>query len=208
MYDLAAYSSLGLAAPGFPKRTGGWSVSTPGVGDMDGDGRLELALATREGNLFVWRTRGSTCQATEWPKSGHDLRNTSTYGVDAERPGVVGGATVRPDGTVSWAGTGDDGACGTAASYRVSAGGSVVEVAGTTAALTIPAGAAAVEIRAIDDAGNVGAPAVVALAASPAVPAAVAAAPTSLPATGDTMPVVLLAVVALLTLVLRRRLTP
>ncbi|MFA5890442.1 MAG: S8 family serine peptidase [Actinomycetota bacterium] len=79
MYDLQAYSIGGARPQGWPKFTGGWVVSTPGVGDFDGDGKVEVAMMTREGNLFVWRTKGSACQATEWPKYQHDLANTGNY---------------------------------------------------------------------------------------------------------------------------------
>src|SRR5436309_13968886 len=56
MYDLRAYSLGGLAPPTWPKFTGGWSVMTPGVGHLDGDGQGEVAPATREGNLSRWPT--------------------------------------------------------------------------------------------------------------------------------------------------------
>ncbi|MGH9138477.1 MAG: S8 family serine peptidase, partial [Acidimicrobiales bacterium] len=56
LYDVRAYSALGVPAPGWPRHTGGWIVATPAVGDLDGDGRAEVAVATREGWLFVWRT--------------------------------------------------------------------------------------------------------------------------------------------------------
>ena len=61
MYDLRAYGLGGSVAPGWPKFTGGWSVTTPAVGDFYGDGGLELAMPTREGNLFMWRTQGQAC---------------------------------------------------------------------------------------------------------------------------------------------------
>src|SRR5205823_8398441 len=48
MYDLRAYGLGGLAPASWPKFTGGWSVMTPAVGDFDNDGKVELALATRD----------------------------------------------------------------------------------------------------------------------------------------------------------------
>ena len=52
-YLLHAFARGGEAA-GFPKFTGGWIFSAPGLGDLDGDGTLELVSVTREGYLFVW----------------------------------------------------------------------------------------------------------------------------------------------------------
>ena len=95
---------------------------TPAVGDLDGDGLLELAYATREGNLFVWRTPGQACAGQEWPKYQHDLRNTGTYGVDARPPSRILNLTGPGIGrTVTWTATGDDMKCGRAASYDVRA---------------------------------------------------------------------------------------
>jgi hypothetical protein len=48
----------GEPVAGFPKWTGGFSLFTPAVADLDCDGRLELALVTREGYLHVLRTGG------------------------------------------------------------------------------------------------------------------------------------------------------
>ena len=73
---------------GWPKFTGGWSVSTPAVGDFDGDGKVDVALATREGNLFVWHAAGDACQTPEWPKYQHDLWNTGNY--DSSAPTGLG----------------------------------------------------------------------------------------------------------------------
>ncbi len=195
MYDLAAYSSLGLAAPGFPKRTGGWSVSTPGVGDMDGDGRLELALATREEpvrladpGLGVPGHR--VAQVGARPPQHVDLRHRRrparcggragavagrhrVVGRDRRRRGVRRGRVLPGVGRFIGGrggrhdgGAGDPGRCD---------GG------------RDPGHRRRRQRRA--------APAVVALAQVRRSPTA--AAPTSLPATGDSMPVVLLAIVAL-----------
>ena len=40
--------------------TGGWIFGAPALGDIDGDGFLDLAATTREGNLFIWRTTART----------------------------------------------------------------------------------------------------------------------------------------------------
>jgi hypothetical protein len=158
MYDLRAYSLGGLAPATWPKFTAGWSVSTPAAGDLDGDGRLDVALATREGNLFVWRTASSACGpgTTEWPKYGHDLRNTSTYGTDATPPAAVSGARV-VNGVLSWSAAGDDGVCGRASAYVVSIPGlPALTLPATSTRLTVPLGVSSVGItvQAVDDAGN------------------------------------------------------
>src|SRR5205807_3076715 len=107
----------GTVPPGWPKFTGGWSVTTPAVGDFNGDGHLDVAMATREGWLYVWRSAGAACQPKQWPKFQHDLRNTGTYGTDAVPPAAVGGLRAARAGsrvTVSWIAPGGDGTCGAA----------------------------------------------------------------------------------------------
>jgi hypothetical protein len=56
-YLLHAFDRSGGEAEGFPKFTGGWVFSAPGVGDLDGDGRPDLFAVTREGYLFAWELR-------------------------------------------------------------------------------------------------------------------------------------------------------
>src|SRR5205807_10326384 len=97
MYDLQAYGLGGIAPPGWPKFTGGWSVSTPAVGSVSASsatGKLQVAMPTREGNLFVWQTQAPLCGSQEWPKYQHDLWNSGDFATDAKRPGVVGNATL------------------------------------------------------------------------------------------------------------------
>jgi len=53
-YLLHAFARSGGEAASFPKFTGGWVFSAPGIGDLDGDGRPELVAVTREGYLFAW----------------------------------------------------------------------------------------------------------------------------------------------------------
>ncbi len=79
IYLLTAYRADGTSPAGWPKNTGGWMTSTPAVGDFDGDGLLDVAEITREGNLFVWHGQGLASQKIEWEGYHHDARNTGNY---------------------------------------------------------------------------------------------------------------------------------
>ena len=77
LYLLHAYQPDGTEPPGFPKFTSGWLAGVTPVGDIDGDGLLEIANWTREGNMFVWDTNVPVCNGdSEWPGFRHDNRNT------------------------------------------------------------------------------------------------------------------------------------
>jgi hypothetical protein len=110
MYDLRAYRLGGLVPTGWPKFTAGWVTQTASVGDLYGNGHLELAEPTREGNLFVWRTKGSACGDLEWPKFQHDLRNTGDYDTDAQPPGALRSASLHK-GVLRLRASGDNGYC-------------------------------------------------------------------------------------------------
>ena len=71
-----AYDGCGREPLGFPKFTGQWVAGTPAVGDLDGDGLLEVAVGTRSGFLYVWHTRGRTDGVIAWESFHHDNRNT------------------------------------------------------------------------------------------------------------------------------------
>lgn len=131
-YDLHALNVAGvepglavLAATGWPKFTGGWTVGPPAVGDFDGDGNRDIAHSIREGRLFVWRGNGAgVCDAASWPEYGHDGWNTNNTETDASRPGVITDLAVNPIAgsdsiRLSWTAPGDDGYCGTAHSYDI-----------------------------------------------------------------------------------------
>lgn len=75
---LHAFNGCGTEPEGFPKFTGQWIAGTPAVGDLDGDGTLELAVGTRSGALYVWHTRGHTNGVIAWESFHHDNRNTGS----------------------------------------------------------------------------------------------------------------------------------
>ncbi len=67
-------------AEGWPKFTHGWVISSPTAGDVDGDGLIEVVVATREGRLFVWDTPAPASEsAIEWQGFGGDRRNSQNY---------------------------------------------------------------------------------------------------------------------------------
>jgi hypothetical protein len=94
------------------------------LGDVDGDGLLEVAANTREGNVYVWDTDGSACaNNAEWWTYHHDEWNTGDYRRDTRAPDRVASlaatspALLTVDAT--WSAPGDDGPCGQATSYEM-----------------------------------------------------------------------------------------
>jgi hypothetical protein len=181
LYLLHAYQPNGLEPPGFPKFAGGWLSGVTPVGDIDGDGLLEIANWTREGNIFVWDTDVSVCDGDgEWPGFRHDDRNTGVYGHDARSPGPVrdlqaSAPLLGGSPTLTWEAPGSDGPCGRASHYEVRAlsepltedtwesalllGTPAAGQAGSAEAYALPAvmpGTMYLGVRAIDQAGNAG----------------------------------------------------
>ncbi|MFO0563263.1 MAG: S8 family serine peptidase [Polyangiales bacterium] len=78
-YYLHAVDACGVQAPGFPKFTGQWLVGSPALGDLDGDGTLEIVATTRSGWLYAWRTMGRTTGNVQWPTFRHDNSNTGNW---------------------------------------------------------------------------------------------------------------------------------
>ena len=64
-----------------------WPVPLPGeasgtgaVGDLEGDGTLELVVGTYAGTIHAWRFPGpATPAALQWPMFQHDAQHTGTY---------------------------------------------------------------------------------------------------------------------------------
>ncbi|MFT7519560.1 MAG: hypothetical protein ACI9MC_001702, partial [Kiritimatiellia bacterium] len=62
-----------------PKFHGGWALGSPALGDVTGDGYLELVQTTREGHIFVWQTLGRADGPIHWPSFRHDPQNTGNH---------------------------------------------------------------------------------------------------------------------------------
>ena len=75
-YLVHAFGSNGTEAAGWPKFTGGWLIASPTIGSFGR--RAAVAATTREGQLFVWRARGSIADRP-WGRFHHDARNTGWY---------------------------------------------------------------------------------------------------------------------------------
>lgn len=116
VYDLRAVDAFGAVPPGWPKFTGGWSIGSPAAGDLDGNGTLEIASITREGNLFVFSTGGSSCGHLPWRQYHHDPWSTGNYETDAWPPAPpVGRIQIAEDRRLILSGDatpGDDQFCG------------------------------------------------------------------------------------------------
>jgi hypothetical protein len=100
-YFVHAVDACGREPEGWPKFTGQWMATTPAVGDITGDGQLEVVAVSRSGNLFAWRTTGTIDGVIAWESFHHDNRNTGSLSVDLEQGTSLGTATplqVDPDG--------------------------------------------------------------------------------------------------------------
>lgn len=74
-----ALDACGRSVPGWPKVTGSRVSTTPAVGDIDGDGHLEVSVTTDDGWLFVWRTLGAAGSYIPWASALNDNLNQSNY---------------------------------------------------------------------------------------------------------------------------------
>lgn len=79
-YLVRAWNWKGEQPAGWPKQTDGWIIASAAVGDFDGDRKFDVALPTRDGWLYAWKTQGKAGESIyEWNGFGHDPHNTNNY---------------------------------------------------------------------------------------------------------------------------------
>ena len=182
--DLAALNAAGAPASAeWPKLTSDWMVANPLIGsfgtlDTDGDARKQIVALTRAGSVLGYDTDAPPCPLGSWPRFHHDNANSGDYRRDAVSPGKP--MAVSSSGpTVNFTAPGDDLLCGTVDRYEIVTsnepidgdnfdqtdplgGAPAPEAAGSEQSFELPPGARAfVAIRAVDEQGNVGRPAIV-----------------------------------------------
>jgi hypothetical protein len=181
--DVQAFNSLGQpASSAWPKLSGDWLVATPVLGsfgtlDYRPAAGKDVVTITRSGTLSVYTTPARACSPSSWPNWHHDIANSGDYTRDAIPPGVPSSVTLSHR-VVSFIAPGGDGECGRASSYQVVTSRNPITAANFAFAKRLtgapaPAVAGAVQrvrigsaarryvaIRAVDEQGNLGLPAV------------------------------------------------
>jgi Subtilase family len=117
--NVAAFMPNGQPVPGWPKFTGGWTVWTPAVGDLFGNGHVEVADLTREGYLFIWNTLGKPSGIESWAWHENDW-HTGRYG-DQTRPPLLPRHLSLKGSRLCWVAPGGAWGDGTAARYQLRA---------------------------------------------------------------------------------------
>jgi hypothetical protein len=191
--DLAAITSAGTpTSTSWPKLTTDWTVATPLLGSLGtldtapGAPRVVINL-TRSGYINAYGTDAGACAPASSPRFHHDNANSGDFRRDAALPGKPYDPGTA-DGGISFRAPGDDLLCGAADHYEAVTSDSPITAAnfgqadplagapdpaepGTAQAYTPPAGAKRyLAIRAVDEQGNVGRPAIFDLGAPPPPP--------------------------------------
>lgn len=85
VFDVHAVDRNGREAANWPKLSGESSNTTPAVADFNGDGKLDVAVLTRGGLIWVWSTAAPASAPRPWPKFQHDLYNSGNYSQSGRR---------------------------------------------------------------------------------------------------------------------------
>jgi len=58
----------GMSWANWPRQTDDWIISSPALGDLDGDGDIEVAIGSFDGRVYVWDESGGwRADAAPWP---------------------------------------------------------------------------------------------------------------------------------------------
>ena len=69
-FAVYAWDAQGNLLPGWPAATGGYVLSAPSVGDIDGDGKLEVIVGCNDGKVYAFRSDARP--VTGWPAVAYD----------------------------------------------------------------------------------------------------------------------------------------
>ena len=126
-YMVRAWNYKGEQPEGWPKQTGGWIIASAAIGDFDGDQLFDIAITTRDGWLYAWKTPGIAGQSIlEWNGFNHDPHNTGNYETSPTPYKTWTGDYVPPDdggGDGDATGSGDDDATSGGPEADTSGGG-------------------------------------------------------------------------------------
>lgn len=79
---------------GWPKTTGGSVQSSPALGDIDGDGDMEVVVGSLDKKVYVWDCFGTyDSNNIEWGMFHHDINHTGLYGYLPPGTGGTGSQT-------------------------------------------------------------------------------------------------------------------
>ena len=189
--DLVAMGTGGApTSPAWPKLTTDWTIATPLIGsfgtiDTDADAPKVVVNVTRSGLINAYTTDAQACAPASSPRFHHDNANSGDYRRDAVLPGAPLDLKFASDeDALVFSAPGDDLLCGTATEYEVAMSrheitpanfddaellddAPVPAAAGSSQAFELPDTQRYVAIRAVDEQGNVGRPAVVDLEPGP-----------------------------------------
>jgi len=85
-----AFHGDGSVVTGWPQVTGGVLTSSPVLGDVDGDGGLEVVIGGAY-QVWAWTCEAATTNPLPWPTFRHDAQNTGRYdGAPVTRGQVTG----------------------------------------------------------------------------------------------------------------------
>ena len=181
--DMYGFNAAGVNVPGYPKLTADWTVANPVLGslgtfDVEASARKVIVGLTRTGTLLAYETDAPSCSPGSWPRFHHDNASSGDYDRDAALPGKPYDVALDANNNITFKAPGDDLMCGTVDHYEVvqsngtitpsnfssqepASGAPAPTAPGTTQTMEIPPERRRfVAIRAVDEQGNVGPPAV------------------------------------------------